>query len=89
MQETWVGKIPCRRERLPTPVSWPGEFHGLYSSWGRRVGHDSETFTLILLDLFYYSHISFHDDNNNDNIIDDNINMAIDYDYRLPWWLRW
>jgi len=26
----WVGKIPRRRERLPTPVFWPGEFHGLY-----------------------------------------------------------
>ena len=35
MQETgfdpWVGKIPWRRERLPTPVFWPGEFHGLQS----------------------------------------------------------
>ena len=30
----WVGKIPWRRERLPTPVCWPGEFHGLYSLWG-------------------------------------------------------
>ena len=25
----WVGKIP-------TPVFWPGEFHGLYSPWGCR-----------------------------------------------------
>ena len=25
----WVVKIPWRRERLPTPVFWPGEFHGL------------------------------------------------------------
>ena len=24
---------PQRRERVPTPVFWPGEFHGLYSSW--------------------------------------------------------
>ena len=31
MQETWVGKIPWRREWLPTPVFWPREFHGLYS----------------------------------------------------------
>ena len=23
-----VGKIPWRRERLPTLVFWPGEFHG-------------------------------------------------------------
>ena len=26
MWETWVGKIPWGRERLPTPVFWPGEF---------------------------------------------------------------
>ena len=31
-----LGKIPWRRERLPTPVFWPGEFHGLYSPWGRK-----------------------------------------------------
>ncbi|XP_055412355.1 uncharacterized protein LOC129634267 isoform X2 [Bubalus kerabau] len=38
MQETWfdhwVGKIPWRREWLRTPIFWPREFHGLYSSWG-------------------------------------------------------
>ena len=32
----WVGKIPWRRERLHTPVFWPGEFHGLYSPWGHK-----------------------------------------------------
>ena len=26
-----LGKPPWRRERLPTPVFWPGEFHELYS----------------------------------------------------------
>ena len=26
----WLGEIPWRRERLPTPVFWPGEFHGLH-----------------------------------------------------------
>ena len=31
MQETLV---LWRRERLPTPVFWPGESHGLYSPWG-------------------------------------------------------
>ena len=40
MQETWVlfrvGKIPWRRERLPTPVFWPEEVHGLYSPWGHK-----------------------------------------------------
>ena len=29
-----VGNIPWRRERLPTPVFWPGKFHGLFSPWG-------------------------------------------------------
>ena len=29
--DLWVGKIPGRRKRLPTPVFWPREFHGLYS----------------------------------------------------------
>ena len=28
--DTWVGTIPWRRERLPTPGFWPEEFHGLY-----------------------------------------------------------
>ena len=34
--DPWVGKIPWRRERFPTPVFWPGEFHGLYSPQGRK-----------------------------------------------------
>ena len=33
--KTWVRSLdwkgPWRRERLPTPAFWPGEFHGLYS----------------------------------------------------------
>jgi len=37
--DPWVGKIPWRRERLPTPVFWPGEFHG-QSMGSQRVGHD-------------------------------------------------
>ena len=32
----WVGKIPSRREQLPAPVFWPGEFHGLYSPWDHK-----------------------------------------------------
>ena len=36
--DPWVGKMPSRRERLPTPVFWPGEFmdgifHELAKSW--------------------------------------------------------
>ena len=34
--DPWVGKIPWRRERLTTPVFWPGEFHGLYSLSGHK-----------------------------------------------------
>ena len=34
MQETWVRSLgwedPWRQERLPTPIFWPGEFHGLF-----------------------------------------------------------
>ena len=32
--DPWVGKIRWRKKWLPTPVFWPGEFHGLYSPWG-------------------------------------------------------
>ena len=32
----WVWKIPWRRERLLTPVFWPGESHGMYGPWGRK-----------------------------------------------------
>ena len=28
-----LGRFPWRREWLPTPVFWPGEFQGLYSRW--------------------------------------------------------
>ena len=38
----WVGKIPWRRERLATPVFWPGEFHGLYSPWGHKESDTTE-----------------------------------------------
>ena len=31
-----LGRFPWRRERLPTPVFWPGEFHLLYSPWGHK-----------------------------------------------------
>ena len=50
MQETWfntwVGKNPWRRESLPTPVFWPGEFHGLYSPWGCKESDMTEQLSL-------------------------------------------
>ena len=44
--DPWVGKIPWRRERLPTPIFWPGEFHGLYSPWGRKESDTIECLSL-------------------------------------------
>ena len=49
--ETWVrslggGKIPWRRERLLTPVFWPGKFHGLYSLWGCKELDTTEQLSL-------------------------------------------
>ena len=29
-----LGRSPGEGNKLPTPVFWPGEFHGLYSLWG-------------------------------------------------------
>ena len=52
----WVGKIPWRRKRQPTPVLLPGKFHGWrnligYSLWGCRIRHDRVT-SLSLFSLF-------------------------------------
>ena len=44
--DPWVGKVPWRRERLPTPVFWPGEFHGLYSPWGPKESDMTERLSL-------------------------------------------
>ena len=52
MQETWVRSLswkdPLERERLPTPVFWPGEFHGLCSPWG---GKELDTTERLLLSV--------------------------------------
>ena len=41
--------MPWRREGLPTPVFWPGEFHGL-SPWGRKESDTTERLSLHSLD---------------------------------------
>ena len=55
MREIWVQslgcalhnlEIPWRRERLPTPVFWPREFHGLYTPWGRKESDQTEQLSL-------------------------------------------
>ena len=49
MQETLVRfpgrEDPWSRERLPTAVFQPGEFHGLYSPWGHKENRENEILT--------------------------------------------
>ena len=53
MQETWVNSLgwedPWRGKQLPTPVFWPGEFHGLYSPWGCKELDTTEQLSLFIL----------------------------------------
>ena len=51
--QSWVGKIPWRKEWLPTPVFLPGEFHGQRSllrnrPWGCKESDTTEWLTLCL-----------------------------------------
>ena len=51
--DLWIGKIPWRREWLPTPVFLPGESHGQrtlagYSPWGHKESNMTEQWTLSL-----------------------------------------
>ena len=62
----WVGQIPWRRERLPTPVFWPGEFHGQrnlagYSPWGLKELETTERLWLSLCGrTLYFIHSKYH-----------------------------
>ena len=49
----WVWKIPWRRERLPTPVFWPGEFDGLglYSPWGFKESDITERLSFLIVHI--------------------------------------
>ena len=61
MQETWVRSLGwedlLRRERLPTSVFWPGEFHGLYSPWGCKELDTTEWLSLYNTKYNILSHI--------------------------------
>ena len=50
--DPWVGKVPWRRGWLPTPVFWPGEFHGQYSPWGHKESDVTEQLSLLLFSPF-------------------------------------
>ena len=48
---------PLEKRRLPTPVFWPGEFHGLYSPWGRKESDATEW--LSLSNILYQEKVCF------------------------------
>ena len=60
--DSWVGKIPWRRARQPTPVFLPGESHGQrslagYSPWGHKELNTAEWLTHT------HTHTHTHTDN--------------------------
>ena len=48
---------PCRRERLPNAVLWPGDFRGLQSPWGEK---EPRTTKQLSLSLTLWRGASFH-----------------------------
>ena len=62
MQETWARSLGWedlwRRERLPTPVFWPAEFHGWYSPWGHKESDTTEQLSLSLFSQHCHSVMS-------------------------------
>ena len=47
--DPWIGRSLGEGKSYPPPVFWPGEFHGLYSPWGRK---ESDTTKRLSLSLF-------------------------------------
>ena len=45
-----LGRSSGEGERLPTPVFWPTEFHGLYSPWGRKESDTTEPLSLTIIE---------------------------------------
>ena len=56
VRETWGQPLgwedPLEKGMATNSRFWPGEFHGLYSPWGHRVGHDWVTLTSLHLISF-------------------------------------
>ena len=59
MRETWVQSLgwedPLEKERLPTPVFCPGEFHGLCSPWVAKSWTQLSKFHFHCIDKELYS----------------------------------
>ena len=47
-------------EGVPTPVFWPGEFHGLYSPWGRKESDSTGQLSHYCGTLSYVHFIYFY-----------------------------
>ena len=57
--DPWVGKIPCRKEWLSTPIFWPAESHGQrnlagYTPWGCKESDMTERLSLSSIKLFNF-----------------------------------
>ena len=64
MQDPWVRKIPWRRKQQPTPVIFPGEYHGQrslagYSPWGCKESGMTEQLSLTYIYIHTHIAISF------------------------------
>ena len=46
-----LGRPAGEGKKLPTPVFWPGELHGLYSPWGHKELDTTERLPLSLSSL--------------------------------------
>ena len=44
-----LGRSTGEGKKLPTPVFWPGELHGLYSPWGHKGSDRTERLSLSFL----------------------------------------
>ena len=80
--QTWVRKIPWRREWQPTPVFLPGEFHGqkslaVYSPWGCKEWGTTEQQTLPLPHVHNYTtHISISNRRVTENLSDEQLHIV-------------
>ena len=54
-------RSPGEGKGYPTPVFWPGEFHGLYSPWCREESGTTKQLSLSLLSKAVQIIVSYYD----------------------------
>ena len=57
--DPWVRRIPWRKKWQPTPVFWPGEFHGLYDPWSHKELDTAEPLSHIHTQGFPFTKVDF------------------------------